>query len=421
MTPNIIAILIIAGALVLYLFPKIPVWVTTVLAALAMVYFGILDFGGAFAGFGNAATLLIIGMMIMGQACFTTGLADRLSKMAGRFAKSEKIFVMALLIVGTVLAMFLNGALVVPLLMAVANVTIKNSNGAITRKGTYMPIAFASVLGNNLTAISASSMVSAASIIVAAGYKQLGMFEVTAITLPGVLLFYLFYWFYGHKLSHKVFDFPEIPLDDGGSSADGEKVYPVWKQVLTVAVFVVVVVAIARGGNFGQWSLMGACVLILSGCISAKEAIKAVDWPTYIIASAALGMAAGMNSSGGGATIAEFITGICGPLSQNPWGMCIVMFIIATLLTQVMSDGATVAIVVPIGLAMAQAMGWDAIPIAISAAAGAKVGLATPICVSCMTMVAPAGYRFKDYFVIGGIQNVIQLLATAVMLKIVYF
>ena len=421
MAPSIIAILIIAVALVLYLFPKIPVWVTTVLAALAMVYFGILNFSSAFSGFGNAATLLIVGMMIMGQACFTTGLADRLSKLAGRFAKSEKIFVMALLIVGTILAMFLNGALVVPLLMAVANVTIKNSNGTITRKGTYMPIGFASVLGNNLTGISASSMVSAASIIVAAGYKQLGMFEVTAITLPGVLLFYLFYWFFGYRLSLKVFNFPEIPLEDSVISSEGGKNYAVWKQALTVLVFIVVVVAIAMGGNFGQWSLLGACVLILSNCISAKEAIKAVDWPTYIIASAALGLAAGMNDSGGGAAIAEFITNVCGPLSQNAWGMCIIMFIIATLLTQVMSDGATVAIVVPIGLAMAQSMGWDAIPIAISAAAGAKVGLATPICVSCMTMVAPAGYRFKDYFIIGGIQNIIQLIATAIMLKIVYF
>lgn len=420
MEQSTIAILIIFAALILYLFPKIPIYVTTILAALAMGTFGIIDYSKSLAGFGNSAALLIVGMMIMGQACLTTGIADKVSNIITKFAKTEKMFVIIILVVGIILGAFLNGALVVALLMAIANVVIYNSDGKISRKATYMPISFGAVLGNNLTSVSASSMVTASAIIVAAGYKQMGVFEVTLVTLPGVALFVLFYYFFGYKLSKKWWNFPDIPLDDVPVNEE-KKEYPVWRMWVTGIVLVAVVTMIVRGANMGFASLLGACILILTGCIDAKAAMKAVDWPTYIIAACALGMSAGLSASGGGAVIADFIIKICGPIGESAWGMCLVIFIVATILSNIMSDSATVAIVVPIALSIAQTMGWDALPLAIAAATGTKVALATPICVSCHTMVAPAGYRFIDYFSIGGIQNVLQFVVTAIMLKVVYF
>ena len=199
MSQSMIAICIVLATLVLYLIPGIPIYVTTILSCLAMSLFGIISYDEALSGFSNSAALLIVGMMIMGQACLTTGIATRLGHLVGRYATLEKRFVIMLMIIGLLLGTFLNGALVVPLLMAVANVVIYQSDGKITRKACYMPISFGAVFGNNLTSISASSTVTATALIVAAGYKPLGVFEFTMVTLPGTLACLLFYNVIGYR------------------------------------------------------------------------------------------------------------------------------------------------------------------------------------------------------------------------------
>ncbi len=47
------------------------------------------------------------------------------------------------------------------------------------------------------------------------------------------------------------------------------------------------------------------------------------------------------------------------------------------------------------------------IPIAIACAVGANLAMATPVATTTITMVQVAGYRFKDYFRVGGLVGLI--------------
>ena len=73
-----IALLIMGVILVMYIIPKIPLSVTTVAGMIAMAAAGIIPFSTAFSGFGNSAVLLVAGMMIIGEACFATGVAEKM-------------------------------------------------------------------------------------------------------------------------------------------------------------------------------------------------------------------------------------------------------------------------------------------------------------------------------------------------------
>lgn len=426
MSPAVLSIIIILIALVLYL-TKIPLGVTSILAMLAMCLFGLTTYAKAYAGFSNVAMLLIAGMAVVAQGIVESGLAQKIGNVLLKVTKgNEKVFILLCLVLGCLLSMFLNGALVVAILLPICDSLVISSNGAITRKHCYLPIGLTGPMGNNLTAVSASSMVTCCAVMVEAGYRNLGVFEPTLIAAPALILTIIVYMLVIYPLSKKWLNYPDPPILGAVATVDTESeeykaAHPVWKMWFAAIVTIATIVALVLGMNWGAASMLAACIIVLAGIVTPKKAISCIPWSTCIIVAAAIGMSSGLQESGGGALVAEWMVKIAGPLGESPFGMCVVMFIIAGLISQVMSDSGSVACTVPITMAIAQNMGWDPIPMIIATAMGVKTALATPICVSCVTMAAPGGYRFKDYVKIGGLVTITQMIGILVMLAIVYY
>ena len=421
MNQSTIAILILLITLALYMVPRIPLSVTTIFAMTAMALTGIISFADAFSGFSNSSTLLVAGMMIIGQACFTSGLAEQIGRLLYKFVgANERLFVVMILIIASLLAVFLNGALVVAMLMPIIDCIIYQSDGAITKKHTYFPLGLASTIGNNLTTISATSMITAAGLMVQAGYGEMSLFAPTMVNLPAFIIIIIFYMFFGYHLQERWFDFPELPMQavfDEGANQNHSKC----KMVMTAGTLIVVLIALVSGVNSGACAVLGAAFLILTDCIDEKTAFKSVSWPTVIIVAGAMGFSKGLEVSGAGVLIAESIISLCGPIAQSPFGLCIVLFILGSLLSNLMSDNASVAILIPIVIVLAKELNCDVMPMVLATASGIKVAVATPISVAPMTMVEVGGYRFKDYFRMGGVVNLIAMVITCIAIKIIYF
>ena len=284
MAQSTIAIIILVSALVFYSIPKIPLSVTTIFAILTMAFTGIISFSDAFSGFSSTAVMLVAGMMIIGHACFTCGLAQKAGCLLYKFVGTdEKKFVMMILLIATMLAVFLNGALVVAMLMPIVDSVVAQSKGSITRKQTYFPLGFASTIGNNLTMISATSMITAAGLISAAGYGELGLFAPTVINLPALAVVIILYLLFGYDLQKKWFNFDELPLDEIEMTRTNTANCTPWKMVFTGVVLLGVVVMMICGVHYGAAALIGAGLLILTGCISEKDAFHSVSWPTIVI------------------------------------------------------------------------------------------------------------------------------------------
>lgn len=81
MDQSTIGLIILLAAVVLYCTELIPLYITSILAALAMVFAGIIDFTTAFSSMGSSTIMLIIGMFIVGKAIAEVGIAD----IVGRF------------------------------------------------------------------------------------------------------------------------------------------------------------------------------------------------------------------------------------------------------------------------------------------------------------------------------------------------
>ena len=134
---------------------------------------------------------------MIGGAFFTSGLAEKLGNLLFKFVNvSERLFVTGVLTVGCLLCFFLNGALVFALLAPIVDSITSQSGGKLTRKQSYLPLGFSCAIGNNLTAISATSMIAASGLLYASGYgRQIKIFEPTVLTAPAVLAVIIFTFF----------------------------------------------------------------------------------------------------------------------------------------------------------------------------------------------------------------------------------
>ena len=101
--------------------------------------------------------------------------------------------------------------------------------------------------------------------------------------------------------------------------------------------------------------------------------------------------------------------------------MCCIILVLATILSNFMSNNAAVVIFAPIGIFIAESFGVSPLPFVVAAAIGANLSVSTPICTSTMTMTLVAGYRFKDYVKIGSIYNVASVVMTILSLRVIYF
>ncbi len=192
-------------------------------------------------------------------------------------------------------------------------------------------------------------------------------------------------------------------------------------MVLTCAVLIGVTIALICGADYGAAALVGAAIVIVTGCVTEKATYRAVSWTTIILVAGAIGISAGFSQSGAGQVVADTAIRLFGSVAKSPYGMCVIIFVLGSLISNVMSDNAAAAILVPIALVVAQEQGVNPLPYVLAAASGVKDAISTPLAVATMTMVQPVGYRFKHYILVGGMINVIMLIGGCIMIGLLYF
>lgn len=206
MEPSTIALIILAITIILFATGKIPLAVTAVASALAMGIFGVIPFTKAFAGFSNDVTMMVMGSIVIGEALFETGVAQKMGtaiiKMVGT---NERLFVIVCVVLAAVLSAFLSNTAVVAMMMPVVAATAASSKGKITKKGSYMAIGFAANVGGGMTLVGSTPNVIGQGLLADNGLETMGFFDLTLGSVPRLLFMVVFYATLGYTLQNKVF------------------------------------------------------------------------------------------------------------------------------------------------------------------------------------------------------------------------
>src|SRR5699024_5123379 len=109
----------------------------------------------------------------------------------------------------------------------------------------------------------------------------------------------------------------------------------------------------------GAVALAGALFLIATRCIDLQSVVRNVDWSAVIILGGSLGFSAGLEESGAGVLVANAIIGLCGGEAASPLVIFGSLVIITAILSNFMSNTAVVAMLAPMGLFLAETLGFS--------------------------------------------------------------
>ena len=167
-------------------------------------------------------------------------------------------------------------------------------------------------------------------------------------------------------------------------------------------------------------SLGGIAVLLFSRISTPEDAYNSIDWKVIVLLAGALSIGEAMQSSGLSAILANWLVESVGE-SLGPTLLISVLYLITTVLTGVMSNNATAALLTPIAISLSVSFGVNPIPFLMAIAFAASADFMTPIGYQTNTMVYSAGnYAFKDFLKIGTPLHIIFWILASFLIPFFY-
>lgn len=162
-------------------------------------------------------------------------------------------------------------------------------------------------------------------------------------------------------------------------------------------------------------ALLAAIIVVATKCLDIDEAYEAVEWRILFIIFGMLALGKAMESTGAAHLLANAVTGAVGHF--GPAATLSLMYLVATLLTELISNNAVAVLLTPIAFEIGATMGVDARPFCIAVMFGCSASFATPIGYQTNTYVFGAGgYRFADFPKVGAPLNLILWIAASVLI-----
>ncbi len=176
---------------------------------------------------------------------------------------------------------------------------------------------------------------------------------------------------------------------------------PQWRGYLAVGLLVMMVaLTFLKVMPLLSAAALAAILLIATRTVRTTEARRMVDGRVLVIIAMSLGIAQGVQESGLAEFLAEKIVSLGGTF--GPLGVLISIYVVTSLYNTIIVSSATAALIFPIAVSAANAVGADPRGFAIAVAVAAVASFASPISYQTNLMVAgPGGYRFKDFLKIG--------------------
>jgi di/tricarboxylate transporter len=219
MTLPIVLLLVILGiALILFWFEWIPPDVTALGVMLALVILGLLPLEQAFAGFGSNTVMLLLGLLIITAALMRTGVVEVVSRKFMQYTSKRPAALLpaTMLAVGLLSTVINNtaaAAFFLPVILGLSQRSKLNASRLL------MPMAFVAILASSMTLVSTSTNVVVSGLITQAGLPPMGMFELTPLGVPVMVVGLLYMQFIGQRL------IPEHPAPENLTETFGLRPY----------------------------------------------------------------------------------------------------------------------------------------------------------------------------------------------------
>lgn len=163
-------------------------------------------------------------------------------------------------------------------------------------------------------------------------------------------------------------------------------------------------------------ALLGAAMMLATGCCSVHQAEKSLDLTVLITIGASFALGAALDKSGAAVFLATNIIELSG---GRPWLILVLTYITVSLLTETITNNAAAILMLPVVLGITATAGLNPTPFIFAIMMGASASFATPLGYQTNLMVyGPGGYTFLEFMRVGIPMNIFIGCCTLTVLMI---
>ncbi len=192
------------------------------------------------------------------------------------------------------------------------------------------------------------------------------------------------------------------------------------RMAVAVGIMLAVVVTAATGVvSIMVAALLGMLAMVLTGCVHVEEVYENMDWQVIVLLGSLLGLGAALEATGAGdylaAAILEAVRGL------GPTGVLGTFYLLASVLTAMVTNNAAAIVLTPIAIATADDLGVSAMPFVVAVMFAASNSFATPMGYQTNVFIyAPGGYRVTDFLRVGGPLVLVMTAVAALVLPLFF-
>ena len=400
MSPLEITLVILLVTIIAFVSGKVPFSVISTGIILALILTGIKTPAEAFGGFINTNVVMFVAMFVIGAGLTKTPLIDKAQSLVIRYKDNMRMLIFLSCVAGAFLGAITSAtataAIMIPLLVGIAN-----DIGVSRSKLLYPSMACANI-ATQMTFLGqgASNMAWNDVMMQAGAPTPLHIWDFTIARIPMLTIAILYMTFVGYKLM------PDIPneqfSDAAHTASESEKLSPFKRKLAVLIVLVSIAMMLLEnviGVKMYLTSCIGAAALVLTGVLALSDAIQ---------------------TTGAGDVVADWMIRLLGD-TTNPYIIMLVFFLVPFILTQVMSNLATLTIFIPLVTSACIRMGVDPRAAVVGVITASCVSIMTPMAAPCQIMIIePGGYTLKDYLKCGTPLALILIVVSVFFLPTLY-
>lgn len=192
------------------------------------------------------------------------------------------------------------------------------------------------------------------------------------------------------------------------------------EKMWTALAIVVGVIAVSAFGLLPIMvsALAGIILMAITGCVDPREMPNTVSWDIIFLLAGIIPLGIALQKSGAADLVAGGLATVGGEIP--PLALLMLFYLLTTLLTEIVSNNASVILIIPIAISVAEKLSYNPVAFALAVMFAASTSFLTPIGYQTNTMVFGAGnYKFSDFVKVGAPLNIILGITTSLL--IAYF
>lgn len=405
MNPMTITLLIMLAVIIAFISGKIAISLIGVTVMFALAIFQVLPPQRAFGNITNTSVILFAAMFVIGKGIQKTTLITTAAKFVEKFKDNPRLLTFFTCIIAALLAIVSNGTIALVIMLPIL-CGICDDIGLSRSKILYpFEVTAVSAAGSWFLGVGALNM-SWSSVMMKLGAKApVNINDFLIARIPFLVTVILYMTFIGPKL------LPNKNNDDLKKSSPEysknkkEEDLPKSKNILGISISAVTIILMIFSSYIHVESyiiaIAGALLMVLTGVLSNKEALNALNLNIILLIAGMLGLADALQATGAGKMVGNAMANVAKNIS-NPFLMMGLFFLVAIIIANLIGGLAAVSILVPLWTLTCLRMGLDPRGAVLAASTASAFSFLTPIGGHSLPLIMDAGgYKLNDFLKCG--------------------